>query len=452
MSLTKRDIDRLSWDPHGPTIQLHRDGEVTGLSVRVYASGKKAFVLRYRPVGAAQPKLLTVGAYGDITLHQARELARRALLDAKTGGDPVEARRKARRGETVRELARVYLDRHAKRQKKSWAEDERRLNRYVIPAIGSKKVGDVKRADVSRLHSKLGDTKPYEANRVLALLQVMFNKAAEWGVLEEGAPNPAARVQKFRERSRDRWVRPAELPELAAAISAETSPYIRAALRLYLLTGLRRSELLGLRWRDVDFERRELRLGDTKAGRSHVLPLSEPAIEVLRELPRQVGNAYVLPGDKPGTQLVNITKPWYRVRARAWLASNSDAAAELRELAAAEVAARPKHAERGIQAVESRLIALAHKRIVGDDAIRLHDLRRTVGSWLATSGASLPLIGKVLNHTNTSTTQIYARFAEDSARDALEQHGQRIGPLLSSDPVRGAASELTENSRRVESQ
>ena len=381
MALTKRDVDRLAWNPAGPGIQLHADGEIPGLSVRVYPTGRKAFVLRYRPIGAGQPKMLTLGPYGVLTLHQARDLARRALLETKTGGDPQEERRKARQASTVRELSELYLERHAKRRKKSWKVDERRLKGYILPVFGARKIADVKRADVARLHARIGDTKPYEANRVLALLRVIFNKAAEWGLLEETAPNPAARVQPFKERSRDRWVKPTELPALLEAIEEEPNPYVRAAFKLYLLTGLRRSELLGLCWKDVDFDRRELRLEDTKAGRAHVLPLSAPAVDILRDLPRMLGNPYILPGHSHGQPLVNVSKPWQRIRKRAGL-----------------------------------------------EDVRLHDLRRTVGSWLATDGASLPLIGRVLNHTNASTTQVYARLGDDPAREALERHGRKMIP------------------------
>jgi integrase len=399
MAVTKRDIDRLAWKEDGPSVQLLQDGQVPGLAVRVYPSGKKAFVLRYRPVGARQPRNLTLGAYGVLTLQQARDHARKALVDAKNGNDPIEARRKARLGSTVRELAELYLERHAKPHKKTWQEDARRLTKWVVPALGTRKAEEVKRADVARLHGRIGKAAPYEANRVLALVAVMFTKAAEWGLVDENAPNPAARVQPYKERSRDRWVTPAELPALVKAINAEPSPYVRAAMKLYLLTGLRRNELLGLRWKDVDFERRELRLSDTKAGRSHVVPLSTHAIEVLGELPRQLGNAHVFPGDKPGKPLVNIAKSWRRVRARLWLATNPEKAAELRERASAEVASGRKHAGKGPAAVEARLITLAQREAGSDETLRLHDLRRTVGSWLATSGASLPLIGKVLNHS-----------------------------------------------------
>lgn len=449
MSLTKTAIDRLEYDPAGPKMQIEYDGsEIPGFGIRVHppqkktGKSKKTFVLTYRTRGKPAPKRITLGTFGPMTLDEARKLARQTWLEAKTGEDPLEARRKQRHGDTVKELADLYLERHAKPHKKTWQEDQRRIEKHVKPALGTKRMEDVKRADVARLHNRIGKTAPYEANRVLALVAVMFTKAEEWGLIEEGRPNPAARVQTFRERSRDRWITPAELPLLVEAIDAEPSEYVRAALKLYLVTGLRRNEMLGLRWRDIDLERKEIRLSDTKAGRSHTVPLTPTAEAILRTLPRGIGNAPVFPGDRRGKHgseavrpLVNINKPWRRVRARFWLAKNPDVQAELREQAARDVARGKKHAGKGAEAVEARLIQLASKAAKGDEDVRLHDLRRTVGSWLATSGASLPLIGKVLNHSNPSTTAVYARLAEDPARAAMEEHDARIGPLLLGEAV-----------------
>jgi integrase len=436
MALTKTAIDRLEYDRDGPKMQIEYDGaEIPGFGVRVHPTGRKTFVLTYRAPGRPTPRRIVLGTYGQMTLDEARKEARKTLLEAKTGDDPLEARRKLREGDTVRDLARTYLERYAKREKKTWKEDERRLESYILPALGAKRIADVRRPDVARLHDRIGRRAPYEANRVLALLSVMFTKAQEFGLLEEGAANPAARVPKRREKSRDRWITREELPALVAAIDAEPSVYVRAAIKLYLLTGMRRGELLGLRWRDVDLERREIRLGDTKAGRAHVVPLSAEALDVLGTLPRGIGKAFVFPSERtqPGEEpkpLVNINKPWSRIRARFWLGNNPAEAAKLRERAARDVARRSKHAEKSAEAIEARLVQLAQAAAKGEEDVRLHDLRRTVGSWLATAGASLPLIGKVLNHSNASTTQVYARLAEDPARAALEEHGARIGPLL----------------------
>ena len=159
---------------------------------------------------------------------------------------------------------------------------------------------------------------------------------------------------------------------------------------MYLLTGARKSELLQAQWVHVDWDRSELKIPDTKAGRVHYIPLSGPALALLREIPKAEGNPFILVGRGPRgataeekaktpTHLVNISKPWNRVR-----------------------------------------------KAAGVEDVRLHDLRRTVGSWLAQSGNSLHLIGRVLNHSNQSTTAVYARFGEDSVRAALEQHGAKI--------------------------
>jgi integrase len=207
----------------------------------------------------------------------------------------------------------------------------------------------------------------------------MFELGRRWGFVPEDHHNPAQGIDDYREHKRDRWVTPEELPRLAQAINEEPNESARNALWLCLLTGARKSELLTARWDWIDWTRGELRLADTKAGRVHHLPLSAPALALLREIPRVEGNPFILPGKVPEAHLVNVSKPWGRVRAAA-----------------------------------------------GVDDVRLHDLRRTVGSWLAQAGNSLHLIGRVLNHSKQSTTAVYARFGEDSVRAALEQHGARI--------------------------
>ena len=384
MAITKRAVDALTFDPHGPQQQILWDGQVPGFGCRVYASGQKSYVLSYRTRGG-RTRLLVLGKHGPLTPAQARESALRTLAEVGAGKDPSEDRQKARSGDTVRNLAAAFMDRHSKPHKKSWKEDQWRLDKYILPAFGSRKVADVKRTDVARFHQKMGQRSKAEANRCLALLSIMFKLAGHWGQRDESLPNPARGIQKYKIQSRDRWVTPAELPRLVQAVSEEPNVYVRSAVWLYLLTGLRKNELLGLRWKDIDFDRRELRLNDTKGGRSHVVPLSPEAVEVLRNTPRMVANPHVIASPvEPGRPLVNINKPWERIRKRAEL-----------------------------------------------EDVRLHDLRRTVGSWMATSGESLPLIGKVLNHSNASTTQVYARLAEDVTRTALEKHGARIGPLLS---------------------
>ncbi|MEA3277975.1 MAG: tyrosine-type recombinase/integrase [Pseudomonadota bacterium] len=377
MKLTKRTLDAATYQGEGNARFVLWDDELPGFGCRIYPGGRKAFVLSYRTQG--RKRLMTIGTYGAWTVDKARKAARSHLASVETKeADPLEERQKAARGETVRDLCGAYMERHGN-AKKSGADDKRRIGRYILPAWGNLKAAAIKRADVASLHMKIGKRAPYEANRVLALLSKMFELARRWGFVPEGHPNPARDIDRFKEQKRDRWITPEELPRLAQAINEEPNQSARFALWLYLLTGARKSELLQARWEDVSFERAELRLPETKAGRPHYIPLSAPTLALLQQIPREEGNPHILPGKLTGAHLVNIAKPWSRVR-----------------------------------------------KTAGVEDVRLHDLRRTVGSWLAQAGNSLHLIGRVLNHSNQSTTAIYARFAQDQVRDALEQHAARL--------------------------
>ena len=215
----------------------------------------------------------------------------------------------------------------------------------------------------------------------------MFELGKRWGFVPEERANPAKGIEHFKEHKRDRWVTPDELPRLTQAIDQEVNLYARYAFWLYLLTGMRKMELLTAKWEYIDWERRELRIPQTKGGRVLYLPLSEAALTLLRNIPQLQGNPFVLPGAKEGKHLVNISKPWRRVR-----------------------------------------------KAAGIPDVRLHDLRRTVGSWLAQAGNSLHLIGRILNHSTQSTTAVYARFAQDHVRQALQAHGKRILGVAGKEP------------------
>ena len=376
MKLTKLRIDALEYEGDGKARDVRWDDEVPGFGVRIYPSGRKAFVLSYRVHG--RKRFFTLGAYGPLTLDKARVLALRRKADLIDGKDPLAQREEATNAKTVAELCQLYMERHAINLRTA-SEEKRRIEQHILPRWGNVKVQALKRSEIANAHHSVGKDRPYEANRRLALLRRILNRARQWGVVEESLPNPATGIPMHPEKSRDRWVTPEELPRLAQAIDEEPNIYARAALWLYLLTGMRKSELLTAKWDDIDWERNELRLGDTKAGRVHYVPFSPPAIAVLQTIPRQEFNPYILAGKKRGAHLVNIHKPWCRVR---------------------------------------------EKASVQD--VRLHDLRRTVGSWLAQAGNDLHLIGKVLNHSNLSTTQVYARFGQDVVHKALEDHGARI--------------------------
>jgi integrase len=444
VKLTKRAIDAATYEGDGKSRHVLWDSEVPGFGVRLYPTDRKSFVLSYR-TGGGTKRLLTIGTYGVLTLDQARTQARAELAKVETqGADPLAEREQERRGETFAELCAAYMERHGN-AKKSARDDQRRIDQHILPQWRTRKARAITRADVAALHAKIGKAHPYEANRTLALLSKMFELARRWGFVPDGHPNPARDIDRFKEQKRDRWISPQELPRLAEAIDQEPNDTARFALWLYLLTGARKTELLTARWDHVDWDRAELKLPDTKAGRVHYIPLSGPALALLRAIPRTEGNPFVLVGrgprdapkdsKAPPAHLVNISKPWNRVREAATLSRWRDdppAAALIERLTAERARDRNKHVPKGYAMLPSVAEVRAAAAVEGVelppaiDDVRLHDLRRTVGSWLAQAGNSLHLIGRVLNHSNTSTTAVYARFGEDTVRAALEQHGARI--------------------------
>jgi integrase len=381
VSLNKKIADAARYEGDGKSRDIRWDDRLTGLGLRVYPSGKKSFVLQYRAADR-RVRLLTLGPYGVLTVDQARDHARRHLVGVRDGEDPVEERRTPK-GITVADFAEVYLERHSRPRKRTWKEDERRLLTRIVPALGTRRMEDLRRSDIASLHGELGKDAPIEANRVLTLLGGLFTKAEEWGHVPEGHPNPARRVSRFPERSRERWLKPAEMEALVKAVQEEVDPFIQAAVMLYLLTGLRKRELLRARWEHVDIEAAALRIPETKSGRPHTVPLSSPALEILSRLPRDGSNPWVFPGTD-GTHRKDFKRAWERVRAKAGL-----------------------------------------------EDLRLHDLRRTVGSWMAQAGVPLQVIGEILNHSHPAVTRVYARLAGTQSRDALQVFGEEFEKVVS---------------------
>ena len=363
-----------------------------GLGCRVYQSGRKAWVLAYRKTG--RKRLFTIGEFPAMSQTKAEDTAAAYRLQIAEGGDPALEKRLNANSQgasftthstgkkTVSALCDAYLTLHASK-KRSGADDKQLIERFIRPAWGNLRAEALTRQQISLLHASISQKTPIQANRMLAILKAMMNKASLWGFIPESHPNPAMKVPMNKEYSRERFVTIEELPRLAAAIETEPNVFVRGVLWLYLLTGARKSELLEARWDDIDFERMELRIPRPKQGKPHVYPLTGRAGEVLKTLPRFEGNPFIFPGLKPGARMVNIAKPWNRVRTKA-----------------------------------------------GMTDVHLHDLRRSVGSWLAEAGFSLISIGKVLGHRNPRTTQIYARLTDGAARTALESHAAKMLEVL----------------------
>jgi integrase len=341
---------------------------------------------------------VTIGRHGELTPAQARAEAKRLLGEIAAGRDPASDRDKAKPDKTLGSVLDQFLAEHVRPKLKASTalEYERAARLYIRPALGQCPIGAVQRQDIARMHHELA-SKPYQANRTLALLSKLFNWAEKHGLRPDGS-NPCRHVEKFRERRRERFLSQAELGRLGDALrDAEwensCSPWVAAAIRLLALTGMRRNEVLTLQWEHVDEERGCLVLPDSKTGRRMVY-LNVPAGAVLQAIPRLEGNPFVICGERPGQHLVNLEKPWRRIRKAAQL----------------------------------------------DDA-RLHDLRHSFASVAASGGQSLVIIGKMLGHSQPATTARYAHLADDPVRAASHEVGRRIATAMGGD-VSGLAVDL----------
>ncbi len=350
------------------------DTECPHLGICVFPSGQRSFIFYYR----RNKKLtkLTIGQHPGIMLANARRIGHMYNTQLALGDDLATRDKQA---STFGDLADDFIARHASKKKTGY-HDRRRIEKHLRPVWGRKHVDKIKRPDMRDVHERIGRTAPYEANRVLSLVSKIYSFAIEEGYLPDTAANPAKRIPKYKEEKRDRWVTAVDLPVLANSINAENDPRIRAGLWLYLLTGLRNRELMRLKWTDYDPDQRMLKLPDTKPGRVFYLPLSTAAVEMLESIPRDPHSPWIFPGPGPSGHWLEFPRQqWYRIRKRA-----------------------------------------------GMPDLRIHDLRRTAGSWLASSGESLILVGKALNQSTLSTTEVYAHLAQDPLREALEKHGSKI--------------------------
>jgi integrase len=378
--ITKRAVDALQSNDTRESVL--RDTELKGLGVRAQRGGAKSYILHYRcGTGRGAPiRKLTIGRHGSPwTPETARSEARRLLGAIENGVDPAADRSARKTAPTVADLAHRFLDEHAdaKRKNSTAVEYRRLLDKIILPELGKRKVADVTRADIAKLHHTHRPV-PYQANRALAVLSKMFNLAERWGVRPDGS-NPCRHVEKFTERKRERMLSPAELARLGDALAAyHGSPYAVAAVKLLVLTGARLGEVLGLRWEWIDFGRGEARLPDSKTG-AKTLHLPPPALAVLTELPRLDGNPHVIAGQKEGRAMVNLEKPWRAIRAAADL-----------------------------------------------DDLRLHDLRHAFASVAASSGMGLPIIGRILGHSHAATTARYAHLASDPVKAAAATVADKI--------------------------
>jgi integrase len=422
------------------------DTSITGLGVRCQKRSR-SFVFKYRVEG--RQRLITIGRFGVITLEQARKHAQALAGEVAMDRDPATKRDESKAIPTVREATRRFLNEHVEAKRKSKTAYEYRLmiERLILPALGDKRIDRVTRQDAAALHDSLRAT-PHQANRVLAVLSKLFNWCESRGMRPEG-PNPTQHVEKFRENRRERFLSELELAMLGQTLAESdeqcrlsngsrgastrhhglASPFAAAAIRLLIFSGARVGEILKLRWDDIDLERGLIFLPDSKTGQKPLI-ITPPMAAVLTGLPRLAGNPYIIAGGNPGTHLVDLERPWRRIRDRTTvnIIRGSDDIG-IRELLS-ELDQETAH-----KAALSDLDKLATGRGVclptGLSDVRLHDLRHTFASYAAGMGHSLQMIGRLLGHTQPATTARYAHLAQDPVQVAANTTSNRIANLLS---------------------
>ena len=383
--ISKRSVDAI--DPSYRDTYLW-DSELPGFGLKTTPVGRRVYLIQYRLGGRKGPtRRYTIGKHGPLTPDQARTEAKRLLGLVAAGADPSSERDANKAALTLTDAGIKFLDEHVRAKLKPRTAEEYRRSfiLHIKPTLGRLRLHEITRSRVAQLHHSMKSS-PYAANRTLAFLSKLMNWCEKHGLRTDGT-NPCRHIEKFPEKKRERFLSEHELAQLGdVLISAETevseSAWVLGAIRLLVLTGARLNEILTLKWDYVDLNRATLRLPDSKTG-AKTIYLNDPALEVLTDIPRIEGNPFVICGNKSGAHLVNMQKPWRRIRSKAGL-----------------------------------------------DDVRIHDLRHTFASYGAMGGVSLPIIGGLFGHSQPQTTARYAHLSADPLKAASNKIAGRIADAM----------------------
>jgi len=352
--------------PRKGRVYLH-DTQEKGLSAYITDRGVVTFFVRKRIQGKDQR--FQLGHFPELSIENARKQALVVKASVAKGIDPYEEKRKLKQDITFGQMFEAFMERYSKLFKKTWRSDEQLAGRFLAPFF-HRKACQISRIEFLELHEKVGrDNGLYQANRLLEKILAIYSKAIDWGW--EGT-NPAKGIKKFKEKSRQRFLRKDEMPRFFQALGEESNSTIRDYILISLLTGARKSNVLAMRWEQVNFALCEWAIPETKNGNPHVIPLTAPALKILEERWQSAKSPYVFPGRGKSGHLVEPKKAWGRILRQA-----------------------------------------------GISDLRIHDLRRTLGSWMAALGATTAIIGKTLAHKSVEATRVYERIDLDPVREFI---------------------------------
>lgn len=392
------------------------DMELKGFGLKITPAGNRIYIVQYRLGGRGSPtRRFTIGKHGaPWTPTKARTEAKRLLGSVADGKDPQTAKAAEKAAMTVNELCDAYLKEGCDTKKDSTiATDKGRITRHIKPLLGRKRVKDLTANDIRRFMSDVANGKTAvtaktgkhglarvtggkgTASRTVGLLGGILSFAIDEGIRPD---NPAIGIKRYPDTKGERFLSPSELSRLGEALNAveKTEPLAVPAIRLLIMTGCRKTEILALKWSEVDFNIGCLRLADSKTGHKVVM-LGAPALQILADLPKQDGSEYVFPAMKGKKHYVGLPKAWGRIRKQASL-----------------------------------------------DDIRLHDLRHSFASVGAGAGMGLQIVGKLLGHKDPKTTARYSHIADDPAKAAAD----RIAGSIQAAMDGNANSEVLEFKRK----
>jgi len=376
---------------------LH-DEKAAGLTIVITPKDVRSFYL-YRRGADGRPLRFHLGTYPRMTIDQARRAVAVANGQIAAGVDPRKAKRSARSGDTLGSAWSHFLESYAKVRKRSWREDERTYDLHLAH-WKARRLSDITQGDVTALHNRIGKLSgQYAANRVLALLSTIYSKSIQIGY---AGNTPTRGVVRFDEEKRERFMAADELPKFFKALQDTPSETMRDAFTSLILTGARRGNVRAMRWDEVNLSRALWTVSRDKAKGKKPLNIHLPASLVVLLQDRKdkadaagIESPYVFPGTGKTGHVMELKASWKSLLKRAGL-----------------------------------------------DDLRIHDLRRTLGSWQAATGASLPIIGKTLGHTDAATTQVYARLDLDPVRASVDTATNAMllaGGLVKADPVQNSA-------------
>lgn len=453
-AFSKQRIEALPLPPAGQRIEYH-DSRTNHLTLRVSSTGNKSFSL-FRRTKNGEPVRMHLGKFPTLTVEQARKRVAELNAEIEAGANPAETKRLLKRTPTLSQFFLEYGQRHGAR-KASWKDDKQRFRDHIEPLIGKRRITEIARSDLAHVLSaaSLKGLAVGTVRQLRALLSSLFKMATELGHMDI---SPAFQLKVLGTPvQRDRFLQSKELPQFFSGLEDEANKDIADLIKLALLTGARRDNVSSMRWQDLDLPNAIWRIPNTKNQTPHLVTLTDEALAILKsrlathkhrlEVNKfPMGLAFVFPGTGKLGYIRSPNKTLERIIDRAEIEDIKHLLVDSGHTFEWPIRRSKPKGNRG-PIMETLKESLSRAR---DTAARLnidttncrienftfHDLRRTLGSWQVMTGASLPVVGKSLNHKSPQATAIYARLQLEPVRESVEKATETMLSLGNADRVK----------------